>query len=100
MGDMMQNITIGELLKLKNINLIDIRTEQKYNNNHIPGAINIPMSKLLNTPNNYLDKTQKYYIYCWRGNNSSMVCETLARKGYKTINVIGGYEEWILKNNV
>ena len=92
------NINITELLKLKNINLIDIRSVEKYNDNHIPGARNIPKVLLVKNYYNYLNKYEKYYIYCQKGIESSKVCNLLNSLGYHAINVIGGYENWILNN--
>ena len=39
---MMPSIQISELLTYSNPIIIDIRSSQSYNNNHIDGAINIP----------------------------------------------------------
>ena len=94
---MLSSITIQDLMNCHNINLIDIRSEQNYNNNHIPGAINIPYEKLIISPSSYLDINQKYFIYCQKGITSVKVCKILAMQGYKVVNIIGGYEEWILK---
>ncbi len=94
---MLSNISIEELSKIKVPNLIDIRSIENYNNNHIPNAINIPFDKLIKNPNNYLKYNETYYIYCQKGYSSLNVCRLLASKGYKVINVLGGYEEWLLK---
>lgn len=93
----MLSINIEELLKKENINIIDIRSRENYNNNHIPGAKNIPEIILIGNPGRYLDKNQTYYIYCQRGYSSRSVCKILYNMGYKTISINGGYEEWILK---
>lgn len=92
----MTSITFQELNKLNNVNIIDIRSIEKYNDNHIPGAYNIPFDKLLLYPNNYLDKNNIYYIYCQKGKKSSQLCRLLNSKGYHTVNILGGYEAWIL----
>lgn len=94
---MIGSISIKELLKKDNINIIDIRSIQKYNDNHIDNARNIPMILLLKDPNKYLNLNETYYIYCQKGTNSFRVCQTLAKKGYKTVNIIGGYESWLLQ---
>ena len=60
---MIESIKASSLKQLNNINLIDIRSIEKYNSNHIINAKNIPMEKLLISPEKYLDKNQKYYIY-------------------------------------
>ena len=93
----MLSISIDDLLKLNSPNIIDIRSEQSFNNNHIPGAKNIPYEKLMLKPNIYLDKNNKYYIYCQKGITSAKLCGRLASLGYKVSSVIGGYEAWILK---
>lgn len=92
------NITIEELLKLSNINIIDLRSNQSYNNNHIKGSINIPHNILLENPFKYLDKAKTYYLYCQKGITSRKVCSILNLKGFRVYNIIGGYEEWILKS--
>lgn len=89
-------ISVSELLKL-NVPIIDIRSIEKYNDNHIVGAKNIPMILLLKEPNKYLNKMETYYIYCQKGINSIRLCNALNKQGYKTVNIIGGYESWILE---
>lgn len=91
------SISISELLSKNNINIIDIRSIEKYNDNHIDGARNIPMILLLKDPSKYLEYGKIYYIYCQKGINSIKVCRQLAKKGYDVVNVIGGYESWLLK---
>ena len=92
------NITIEELLKNNNLNIIDLRSNQSYNNNHIPGSINIPYNELLSNPFKYLEKNKRYYLYCQKGITSKKVCDILSIKGFKTYNILGGYEEWILQS--
>ena len=93
---MINQISVNDLKKLGNINLIDIRSIEKYNDNHIPGSINIPKILLVKDYYKYLNKNKLYYIYCQRGEQSLKVCRLLNNLGYRTINIIGGYESWIL----
>lgn len=96
---MLSSISISELKnKINSIDIIDIRSNQSYNNNHIPTAINIPMEKLIAEPKKYLLTNKTYYVYCQKGISSLKTCQILNRMGYHTLNVIGGYEEWILQN--
>ena len=94
---MIMSISITELLTKNNINIIDIRSIEKYNDNHIDGAKNIPMLLLLKDPSKYLEYSKIYYIYCQKGINSIKVCKELNKKGYNTVNILGGYEAWVLK---
>ena len=93
---MISNININELLILKGINIIDIRSTEKYNQNHIPNSINIPQEKIITQPNKYLEKEKRYYIYCQKGMSSYSVCKILTKLGYKVTNINGGYESYIM----
>lgn len=95
---MIESISMEEFLKLSgDISIIDIRNNQSYNNNHIPGAINVPYEKLLINPRNYLSSSIRYYIYCQKGITSRKLIAILNKMGYHTINIQGGYEEWVMK---
>ncbi len=93
---MFESISITDLKKLNYVNLIDIRSVEKYNNRHIMNAVNIPMEQLLIKPDKYLNKYDKYYIYCQKGIQSRKLCQILSNLGYSVVNVSGGYEAWIL----
>ena len=99
MGDaMLESISIADLKRLSNINIIDIRNSEKYNDNHILHAHNIPFNDLLLYPYKYLKLYDIYYIYCPKGIKSKQLCRILNSKGYHTINIIGGYEEYVLNS--
>lgn len=93
-----KEISIFDLKRLSNINLIDIRSIEKYNDNHIPGSINIPKILIVKDYYKYLDRNKTYYIYCQKGEESRKVCRLLSNLGYKVINIKGGYESWILNS--
>lgn len=92
----MECISINELKKLSNIHIVDIRSSQKYNDNHINGALNITYEQLLLYHYKYLNKNTKYYIYCQKGYKSKEICNYLDKNGYNVVNINGGYESWIL----
>ena len=89
-------ITFKELLELNNPNIIDIRSIEKYNDNHVPGSVNINYNLLISNPGKYLSKDMTYYIYCQRGITSINLVEFLRRLGYRVYSIIGGYEAYIL----
>lgn len=94
---MIPSINIKDLINKNISNIIDIRSIESYNNNHIPNAINIPFEKLIVEPNKYLERNKTYYLYCRSGFTSKKACEILIRMGFNTVNINGGYEEWILE---
>ena len=91
---MIKSISIKELLPIiEQVDLIDIRTIAKYNDNHIPGAINIQMEDLMINPSKYILKNKRYYIYCQKG----LASTNLSKLGYDVVSVSGGYEGWLLE---
>ena len=92
----MQNIIASDLKSMiGKVNIIDIRKNYLYNLGNIPSSKNIPSSFLLKSPEKYLNKEEIYYIYCSQGMESINVCNKLSYLGYKVVNVLGGYQEYI-----
>lgn len=97
---MISSISVSELKRIMpRVHIIDIRSVEKYNDSHIPGAINIPSDKLLTSYDKYLNQSETYYIYCQKGLKSLQLSQILNRLGYKLINLNGGYESWVLQHD-
>jgi len=92
---MKEEITIDELLSLKNPIIYDIRSYEKYYYGHIPQAKWINVSELLAYPEHFLVKNKKYYFYCDSGKRSSILVKQLNVMGYSAVNVIGGYQNYL-----
>ena len=75
------------------MNIIDIRSRNDFLNGHIQGAILIEKNNLINNPSKYLNKNDKYYIYCNSGITSKKVVYYLNNLGYNTVNIDGGYNK-------
>lgn len=86
------NITWSELDKIDSPNVIDIRSNNQYVISHYPKAKNIPGMELAIKPEKYLNRKDTYYIYCQSGVTSAKICQTLNKKNFKTINILGGYQ--------
>ena len=93
---MFGNIFVNDLKKIDSSQIIDIRSIEKYNNGHIMNSKNIPITELLGNPSKYLLRHKRYYIYCQKGNQSKRVCTILTRNGYNVVNILGGYEAWVM----
>lgn len=73
-----------------NFVLLDVRAPQEYNDNHIKGAVNIPVSDL-RTRYNELDKEKITVLICSSGIRSSLGASILEQHGFKKLhNVAGG----------
>lgn len=94
---MLKNIDVNSFKeRIGAVNIIDIRSIEKYNSSHIETSINVPIDVLLINPSKYLSKEQDYYIYCQHGKSSIRACMILYKLGYRVINLSGGYEAWLL----
>lgn len=96
----MNNTLEIQIQDLKNLNteeymLIDIRDEAAFAHGFIPGAVNIPLSKLREEPELLL-KEKKLVLYCAKGILSYDAAEELAEKGYDAVHLAGGYGAWLL----
>ena len=91
--------SIDHVLNMNNPIIIDIRDNYTYNLGHIKGAINIPYYNLLNNYSHYLNKNEKYYLYCENGRQSMEISTRLNSFGYNTTNIEGGYEAYLNKKH-
>ena len=87
----MNEISIYELLKIPNANIIDIRDKYTYNLGSLNGSKNIPYYSLLSNYSLYLNKKDTYYLYCDYGKQSKEISNRLNLFGYKTFYVKEGY---------
>ncbi len=80
----------------KNIQLIDVRTPEEYQQGHIKNAININIYDAnFEKEIQKLDKSKPVYIYCRSGNRSRSAAQVLAKNGFKTIyDLQGGIGAW------
>ena len=60
--------------------IVDVRTEEEYNESHVKGAINIPYDTI--DENVELDKDKKILVYCKSGKRSAIAFDSLLRLGY------------------
>lgn len=92
----MNSISIQEILSKENAKIIDIRPYYEYQYGTVPNAINIPAIKLINSPNKYLTKNETYYLLCQSGRQSLDTSNLLRLQGFNTVNIIGGYNNYLL----
>ena len=86
-------ITAGELSTYDQGNTIvlDVRTEDEFNNGHLEGAVNIPIDSLRARVSE-LDKSKEILEYCQIGLRGYVASRILTQKGYKVKNIDGGYK--------
>ena len=75
--------------------LLDTRTQEEYDQSHIPGALLIPHTEIAQRAEEELpDKDQVILVYCRSGNRSKQASEALAELGYTNVKEFGGIHTW------
>ncbi|SMC76661.1 rhodanese-like domain-containing protein [Sporomusa malonica] len=91
------NVTVDEALALwqnKEAFVIDVRTQQEYQDGHIPGAPLIPLNQLERRIDE-VPKNQKVLLICRSGNRSGQGTSLLRSKGFDNVyNIDGGMLAW------
>jgi len=83
-----------EMIDIGEVFLLDVRTQEEYNEGHISGSTLIPVQEL-EARLNELPRDKKILVYCRSGNRSATASETLIKNGFAQIfNMKGGIIEW------
>ena len=94
--------TFAEKLKSnKNPQLLDVRTPEEFNSEHIENATNVNWNSddFLTKSENY-DKSKPIFVYCKVGGRSSQAASKLAELGFSEIyNLEGGIMKWNAAEN-
>jgi rhodanese-related sulfurtransferase len=81
----------------ENAVILDVRTEDEFNDGIIPNAINIDIHKGKEFIDSLeaLDKSKNYYVYCRSGVRSAKACELMDGLGFNnSYNLLGGILDW------
>ena len=75
--------------------ILDVRTQEEYDEAHIPGAIVIPNTEIEARAESELpDKDQMILVYCRSGRRSKLAADILVELGYTNIYEFGGIIDW------
>lgn len=81
--------------KDKNYLILDVRDSDSYKAGHVPGAINVPSHEaskhIEKLPKDKTLITYCYHVVCFAAPKVALL---LARKGYKVMEMVGGFDEW------
>lgn len=94
-----RNITAEDAKQImdteKDYILLDVRTQEEYDEKHIPGAVLIPNTEIAELAETVMpDKDQLILVYCRSGRRSKLAAEALAELGYTNIREFGGIVDW------
>ena len=89
-------VELKAMMAKDNIKLIDVRQKADYDEGHFPDAISIPKDELKDRLD-MLSKEDVNIVYCYNAqcHLAASAAYTLARNGYPTMEVEGGYKTWV-----
>ena len=98
-GAVYVNITVEEAKQIMDSEegyiILDVRTQEEYDEGHIPGAIVISHEEIAEKAEGVLtDKNQLILVYCRSGRRSKLAAEALVELGYTNIKEFGGIIDW------
>ena len=98
-GAVYVNITAEEAKQIMDAEegyiILDVRTQEEYDQGHIPGAIVISHEEIAEKAEEVLtDKDQLILVYCRSGRRSKIAAEALVELGYTNIKEFGGIIDW------
>jgi len=95
-------ISLDQLLEMivnkEKFKLVEVLSEDNFNEGHIPDAINLPINKLANLAEKYLKKTDVIVVYCasYACHASTKAAEMLLKMGYKkTLDFKASKKGWV-----
>jgi rhodanese-related sulfurtransferase len=79
-----------------NLVILDVRTPDEYNTEHIPGAINIDVEDAsFQDEVGALDRDKMYLVYCRSGRRSCIATDIMSTMGFSTLyNMVDGINDW------
>ena len=90
------NNDINSIIEDKNTIIIDVRTEEEYNERHIDRAINIPVDNIQNIK---IKKNKTIVVYCRSGVRSKKAYDILLSMGYTDVHDLGGIDNYKKEND-
>jgi len=84
-----------EIMDTEEVIILDVRTPQEYQEEHIEGALLIPDYDLSSLADSKLpNKDEKILIYCRSGSRSRGAAKVLIDMGYTNVHDFGGIMSW------
>ncbi|MBB3677262.1 rhodanese-like domain-containing protein [Modestobacter versicolor] len=76
--------------------LVDSRSAESWAQGHVPGAVHLPGREIAGRAAAELDPAVPVVTYCWGPgcNGATRAALTLAQRGYRVREMIGGFEYW------
>lgn len=93
------NISQQELLEVNtnNVVIVDVRTPEEFQQGHVPNAINVPLSDIIDNPAILTSSKEKpIVLYCRSGYRAGKAAEALLKEGHQNLRHLeGDMQGWL-----
>ena len=83
-----------EMMDTQEVIIVDVRTQEEYDEGYIENAILIPNETINEAPSELPDKDAVILVYCRSGNRSKLAAAILVELGYTNVVEFGGINSW------
>ena len=88
-------IEVDHLIKEdEDINIVDVRAAEDYEEGHVPGAVNLPQEKWETLDGLERDKTNVLYCYSHVCHLAAKAAVEFAGRGFPVMEMDGGFKAW------
>lgn len=92
---MIKAVEAKKIMDNNNCKILDVRTEEEFNEGHIDNAILLPLDKINDKVEEvFKDKNETILVYCRSGVRSKQAAQIMSKKGYTNILEFGGIIDW------
>jgi hydroxyacylglutathione hydrolase len=86
----LQTVSVPELARLRNVQILDVREENEREQHPLPGAVAVPYRLLRVAPPAGVDRSRPVYTICVSGARATLAASLLVRQGFDARAVVGG----------
>lgn len=88
--------TFAQIIQDTTIIRLDVRTQNEYQQGHIPGAIliDVTQANFLEEAKKQLPQTKTIALYCRSGRRSKLAAQMLSKEGYQVVELNTGFNSW------
>ncbi len=87
-------VELERMIQGGEVNVVDVRASEDYNEGHIPGAINLPKDRWQTLQGLRKDKINVLYCYSQVCHLAAAAAVEFAGKGYPVMELEGGFRTW------
>jgi phage shock protein E len=74
--------------------LLDVRTPEEFRDEHVPGAVNVPLQELTARLDEVGARDRTVVVYCRSGRRSAEAARLLQHAGFRHVHDMGAMLEW------